>query len=87
MKLRFGLDCEAELRASLTIKAESILNKVASLKKNLDEEAANLITETRGEPDLEKKKGNLLILLILFLPTLFFSYYHTLYFVIIPHTK
>ncbi len=67
MKLRFGLDCEAELRASLASKAESIINKVASLKKNLDEEAANLIAEARGEPDLEKKKGNFANPTILFL--------------------
>ena len=58
MKLRFGIDIEVVHRASITDRAASIVNKVASLKKNLDEEAAGLIAAARGEPDSNKQKGN-----------------------------
>ena len=58
MKLRFGIDIEVVLRASITDRAANIVNKVASLKKNLDEEAAGLIAAARGEPDPNKQKGN-----------------------------
>ena len=48
MKLCFGIDIEVVLRASITDRAASIVNKVANLKKNLDEEAAGLIAVARG---------------------------------------
>ena len=51
MKLRFEIDIEVVLRASITDRAAIIVNKVASLKKYLDEEAAGLIAVASGEPD------------------------------------
>ena len=58
MKLCFGIYIEVILRASITDRAASIVNKVANLKKNLDEEAAGLIAAARGEPDPNKQKGD-----------------------------
>ena len=58
IKLRFGIDIEVVLRASITDRAASIVDKVASLKKNLDKEAAGLVAAARGEPDSNKQKGN-----------------------------
>ena len=58
MKLRFRIDIEVVFRASITDRAASVVNKVASLKKNLDEEEAGLIVAARGEPEPNKQKGN-----------------------------
>ena len=56
MKLRFGIDIEVVLRASITDRAASIVNKVANLKKNLDEEAAGLIAVARGSQTRTSRK-------------------------------
>ena len=69
MKLRFGIDIEVVLRASITDRAASMVNKVASLTKILTKRQLALLLRQKGCQTRTSRK--VITILLFFFSSLF----------------